>query len=296
MFIRLLLYLLLGSSALGVSHFTSGATIELVVPGYDYPGAGANTTLARGISNKGAVVGTVNHPRVNVASYERQANGQFSPPILFPGSIQTTAWSVNAAGAVCGTFFTTADHGFFYAGHSFVQYDVPGAVHTDVTGINDAGDFCGFYFVDASVIIPFVNTNGTLMPFTLPGVDEVLPMKLNNLGQIVGYYFDPADSSVQNGFFRDVDGTLAYPLDYPGSRYTVILGINDEGLLSGAWGDPSFFDHAFLLQLPGHFVSYDYPNGFSTTFSGINNLRLISGYYQDSTTFEYHSFIARVAR
>jgi len=42
------------------------------------------------------------------------------------------------AGLVCGTFVDMAaakDHGFFFDGTTYTQYDVPGAEHTDVNGL-----------------------------------------------------------------------------------------------------------------------------------------------------------------
>ena len=266
-------------------------SIRLVVPSYDFPGQNVSYTLGGAISDNGTVAGIFAATGINSGGYERRANGQFSPPILFPGSLLTAAFGVNSAGVVSGTFNSDADHGFFCDRGIYTQYDVPGAIHTNVTGLNDAGDFCGYYFTDAAVITPFANVGGTLISFSIPGIDVVYPRAINNLGQVAGGYVDPADQQVEHGFLRDTDGTLIYPLDYPNSIVTAIFGLNDNGVLVGTYRDPSLVWHAFLLRLPHRFLSYDYPGGDYSIFRGINNSGLISG---DATTDTTHAFIARV--
>lgn len=287
---------LLVSLALLVGHaaLAGAPAIELVVPSFVFPGSTTSYTQANAISNTGITAGVFASSRTNAAGFIRMPNGKFGPPIIPQGASVTTAFGVNSAGIVSGTFSSNADHGFFYDHGSLTQYDVPGAVHTNVTGINDSGDFCGFFFNDGALITPFLNVNGTLIPFNLPGVNVIYPRAINNLGQVVGIYTDPVDPSVEHGFFRDSDGSVTYPLDFPNGRDTAILGINDRGVLVGGWRDTSFIFHAFLLQLPNRFLSYDYPAGEYSTFTGINNSGLISGSALSNES--YHSFIARIAR
>ncbi len=182
------------------------SAIQLVVPSYVFPGNEVSYTLGGAISNNGIVAGIFAATGINSAGYERLPNGRFSPRLLFPGSLLTAAYGVNTAGLVSGTFSSDADHGFFYNRGTYTQYDVPGAIHTNITGLNDAGDFCGFYFTDASVITPFLNVGGALIPFSIPGIDVVYARAINNLGQVAGGYVDPADPQVEHGFLRDADG------------------------------------------------------------------------------------------
>lgn len=278
----------------GSTVFAGAPAIELVVPSFVFPGSTTSYTQANAISNTGLTAGVFAASRTNAAGFVRLPNGKFGPPIIAQGAITTTAFGVNSSGVVSGTFNSDVDHGFFYNRGRFTQYDVPGVVHTSVTGINDAGDFCGFFFNDGALITPFLNVGGTLIPFSLPGINVIYPRAINNRGQVVGVYTDPVDQSVEHGFFRDSDGTVTYPLDFPNGRDTAILGINDRGMLVGGWRDTSLYFHAFLLQLPDRFLSYDYPAGEYSTFSGINNSGLISGSVLSNDS--YYSFIARVAR
>ena len=210
----------------------------------------------------------------------------------------TYALGVNSSNLVCGYYLDTpggTDHGVFYDGTAFTQYDAPGATSTRVTGINDTGDFCGDY-VDANSgeQIAFTNTGGTLVTFAIPGATFLSPAGINNLGQVVGSYNDGAVRRTY-GFFRDADGTLTYPLHHSGSTQTFINGINDEGLMVGDYVNRDG-QHSFVLRSPfgdgGSVIYYDYPDPPQVTnFSGINNSRLISGIH-----FYGSSFIAQLVR
>jgi hypothetical protein len=116
-----------------------------------------------------------------------------------------------------------------------------GAVYTDVTGENDAGDFVGFYITEPFSVIGFVNLGGVPTSFTMIG-NDTFPKAINNLGQIVGYY------GFHHGFFRDADGTLTFPIDYPNSTFTEIYGLNDRGLMVGTWESADFDLHGLRPQ------------------------------------------------
>jgi len=209
---------LLSSLILAASGVALADTVKIqVVSSYDFPGTDISYTLGGAIANNGTIAGIFAKENGRVGGYERRANGDFSRAILFPGSSVTSAYGVNSAGVVSGTFISDADHGFFYDRGRYTQYDVPGAIHTNVTGLNDAGDFCGFWFTDAVVITPFLNVGGALISFSIPGIDVVYARAINNLGQVAGGYVDPSNPSVEHGFLRDADGTLTYPLDFPDS-------------------------------------------------------------------------------
>lgn len=278
---------------------SAGPQIELLVAGYLYPRHVVDSTFADCITEDGRVLGFFFINGVANASYVRFGNGRFSPPLIFPGSNDTLAQGINNNGLICGTFFSSRSgvpHGFFYDGQTYTQYDYPGAAQTNLTGVNDAGDFCGYYDLGfTATATPFVSIGGTVTSFTLDRVDSVFPMDINNLGQIVGSYQDPANSTF-HGFFRDTDGTLTYPLDYPDATITTFLsGLNDNGFIVGAWQDnssPSL--HAFVRNPLNQFLSYDYPGALHTTFSDINGSGAIAGYYFDETGQINRSFIARV--
>ncbi len=294
---RILPSLLLATLFLFHPSATSAASpqIELVVPSYLYPRPMVDNTRGNRITEDGRVAGFFFVNGVANAGYVRTANGRFSPPLLFPGTNDTLVAGINNNGLICGVFYTNAPHGFFYDGQTYTQYDYPGAAQTTLEAVNDAGDFCGYYdlgFTDTAT--PFVSIGGTVTSFTLDGVDSVFPTDINNLGQVVGSYQDPANGTIFHGFSRDTDGTLTYPLDYPGATFTFLAGLNDSGFIVGAWQDNSSPLHGFVRNPANQFLSYDYPGAMQTSFSDINGSRLIAGYYFDPTDQIEHSFIAKV--
>jgi hypothetical protein len=240
MLYRFTLSLLSSLVLVGSDPVLAGTAKIQLVSSYVFPGPNISYTLGGAVANNGIIAGIFGKDSGGVAGYER-GNGRFIQAIVFPGSTVTSAYGVNSNGVVSGTFNSDADHGFFYDRGRFTQYDVPGAIHTNVTGLNDAGDFCGYYFTDASVITPFLNLGGTLISFSIPGIDVVYARAINSLGQVAGGYVDPSDPQVEHGFLRDANGTLTYPLDYPDSQSSPIFGLNDKGVLVGTYRDSSLF-------------------------------------------------------
>ncbi len=287
---QVLSVLLVGSFFLVLIQLAPAAapTIQLVVPIYDYPRSMG--TIGQGISNDGKIAGHYVYHGKGYGFY-RLPNGRFSASISLPNSIETEARGINSSGLVAGTFVDLAgiDHGFFFDGTTYTQYDVPGAQYTDVNGLNDAGDFTGFYY-DGTAYFGFVSIGGVLTTFEAFGSNVTFPQAINSLGQVVGYYADGL-----YGFFRDTDGTVTQ-IAYPGAQDTLVYGLNDQGLIVGAWQDAAGDLRGFVRNPTNHFISYDYPDSQYrfTIFADINNSNLISGFIQDpATSGAIHGFIAR---
>jgi uncharacterized membrane protein len=64
-----------------------------------------------------------------------------------PGSVANTtrALRINNRGQVVGFYFFDTHHGFLFDQGRFTTIDVPGAVATELTGINGAGHIVGFF-------------------------------------------------------------------------------------------------------------------------------------------------------
>lgn len=294
MFTRCVVSLLFASFSLISLPLTSSAGIRLLVPSYDYTPGHAEATLGAGISNNETIVGIYVFHGQDVG-YLITPDRQFGPSIAVPGALYTNANGVNNAGLVCGNYFPgDTEHGFLFDGSTYTTFDIPGAIYTHVTGVNDAGDFVGFAQVDSVSTTAFMSVAGVVTSFVIPGQNEVYPQTINNLGQIAGYY---GGSGVEHGFFRDADGKLAYPLDYPGAKGTRVRGLNDAGLMVGDYGTFGLEDFGFVLKNRAHFISYDYPDEGEhfTIFGGVNNSGVISGFFQDFSGGGTHAFIARVS-
>ena len=267
--------------------------MRVLVPQFDYPGHGYATTSAVGVSNNGAVAGWVFDPSGAAVLFERLPGSGYTATAGFPGASVTYARGVNSSNLICGQILG-ADaqvHGFFYdqPTGTFTQYDVPGRLGTTLAGLNDAGDFCGY-----TVSSGFVSIGGSLVEFTVPGAQYIYPSAVNNLGQVVGTY-RLERSNQFHGFFRDADGTLTYPLDYPDAVFTDINGLNDNGLMAGNYtlhGDS--IAHGFVRQADGRTISFDVAGAvYGVGVSDINNSGLMTGAYLGSSDSQVHSFLAR---
>jgi hypothetical protein len=278
----LLSILALALLSLPCSFAGSPAFRVMSVYDYRYPGYPPLTTFGGAIDDAGNSVGLFTSLEIaGTQSFKRFANGRFSAPIIYPAGAGTATFvgGLNNAGLIYGSYSPLAGgfHGFFYDGR-YTQYDIAGADETHLFSINDAGDFVGyFHTIGAPLVTGFASINGVVTVLEIPGMTSVLPSAINNLGQMVGQYSDPADPARSHGFFRDADGTFTYPLDYPGSRTSYLSGLNDQQQIVGAWDDSNFTNHGLYLTLPNHFSSYDYVTGGYTVFSRINNKGRISG-------------------
>src|SRR6266566_8811789 len=124
-----------------------------------------------GASMKGAVLGPRNHSETqafgsmhngatpdlrrivglyNYAPRDRSAgyvidDGEFKP-LVVPGSNATSAWDVNAAGDVVGSYRDSIGvHGFLLTADGFISLNVPTAAMTRVFGINTDGAVVGSF-------------------------------------------------------------------------------------------------------------------------------------------------------
>jgi hypothetical protein len=115
--------------------------------------------------------------------------------------------------------------------------------------VSNGGDCRDFH------IESFVSIGGNITNFTVPGTELATSAHaMNNLGQVVGGY---DDENGVHGFLRNADGTLTYPIDYPGAVATDLYGINDTGWMVGSYDDTDGDFHSIFLPSPTKFFVYD---------------------------------------
>ncbi len=256
-------------------------SVELVST-FDYPQTAYSLVQTGEINDQGQFVGTVMKDSV-FFGFSGSAAGALSRPFSEPRDSggYTNARGINNVGTICG-FYDDDDlalgRGFLRRGRTYRAYDAPvsGLQTTVIESVNDAGDFVGTYST-FSGRQAYAHIGGTFSTIPGPGLYPDLT-GINNLDQVVGSYQD--DTLKYDGFFRAADGTLTFPLSYPGSLDTYPAAINDSGFIVGFWASPHGA-HAFVLQLPDTFVTFDVPDASSTYFSGINSAGLICGTYMD---------------
>jgi hypothetical protein len=264
-----------------------------IVATFDVPGKGISTTPFS-INRRGDVAGYYTDAAVSYyRGFIRMANGGIVSPIIEPNDTgnYTAAFGINNSQTVVGEFLNSAFHGFFLSHGVYTQYDVDiNQFSTGIFGINDAGDFDGSFGNSVQPNQGFVNIGGNVTTFVVPGSYDTFPSGINSAGQIAGYYDD--QSMVLHGFFRDVNGAITSPIDPPNATSTLLLGINDNGIMVGRYTDARGV-HGLIFKAPHSFVTYNYPGATETSFNGINRGNMITGRYTDSGGLR-HGFIAQV--
>lgn len=233
----------------------------------DFPGAGHTSTL--GINDSGDIVGAYNVKEVGADKDVRGyllRNGAFTR-IDFPGAAETRPLGINRNGDIAGLYSDQKQgkhHGFLLRGGVFTSIDFPGSDYTDVWKINDSGQIAGRYRSSGDDKFHlFLWTDGNFV--TVPdfaGAAQMSPTSLcshhsgmNGAGDIVTAYFDGTPAQHNGGFNQNsldslhgllLSNGVYTPIDFPGARGTVAYGINDSGVIVGAYQDAGGRFHAYL--------------------------------------------------
>lgn len=107
----------------------------------------------------------------------------------------------------------------------------------------------------------------TLQAFHIPYAPNAstYAQGINNRGAIVGHF-------AYRGFKRDANGVFELPIDDPNAgQFTVPFGINDSGVISGAYFNSSLHVCLGFLRDHGVFTDYNAHPGWNTWVMGINN-------------------------
>jgi uncharacterized membrane protein len=98
--------------------------------------------------------------------------------------------------------------------------------------------------------------------------------KINNSGQMTGYYVDQND--MEHAFVYDLNTQTFTTLDPPGSIFSAAGGINNLGAVVGSYGTTADGGLAFL-SAGGHFKTLKFPTSLETTPGDINDSGEIVG-------------------
>ena len=278
---------------------------------FDGPTPNSGGTTINGISNTGTVVGfttgadgtlnnfTANPLQSNMATALNINNSGFA-----------MANGVNSGGTVVG--FDGTSSAFYLNGNNLVTFIPNNGAPAAAFGINDHGQIAAQY-TNGDTVPGFVLSGQTLTTINAPsGPNVVNAQGINDNGLVVGFYVgtDGQDhgfqfklSSANNGVGTGtaiVDPMIPPVAGEPGATFVFsqILGINDQGIAVGYYGDSTTSQHGFFYNInTGVYTFLDDPSeGFNngvevTQITGINNSGEITGFYTDANGLA-HGFVA----
>jgi hypothetical protein len=219
----------------------------------------------------------------------------------FPHSAQTQVTGLNDIGYTVGFWANKAgaNFGWYKYKGKFHKVDFPGVPNSSpqmdqLLGVNDNGIAVGFYANSAS---PTPNDRGfeynikthKFSRIVQPGVGH-LTLKtpsltaaaINNHDTVAGFY--TTKGGVTDGFVKRTNGQFV-TLAYPGASMTQAFGINDSGLVVGAYtvGSGSSAQTFGFTWMTGHFHEVNDPHGIgSTIINGVNDRGELVGFYMDA--------------
>jgi hypothetical protein len=116
---------------------------------------------------------------------------------------------------------------------------------------------------------------------------QVGPQAINDLGQIVGQYFDSSGHyhsyELSGGTFTTIN------VPFTGATTTFAYGINNSDEIVGAWVDSAGNTHGFTL-IGGTYASFDFPGASTTQAFSVNSAGDIVGPYNDASNIA-HGFL-----
>jgi hypothetical protein len=283
---------------------------------FDYaPLTGTATgSNVNGISNSGQVTGTT----VDVNGAPTFINFSGNP---FAGTLNQLntgagqmAFGINKNGDVVGGNGTNA---FLLPNGGTLQNFTTPATAINAFGINDNGNIVG-QFASGNNTPGFILSNVNSTTFTTinqpTGItsDVINAQGINNHGLVVGFYL--GNDGQVHGFTANMpatpggnitatavtDPTIPANPNEPGATFVFsqILGINDNGLAVGYFGDSTTSQHGYFYNtLTQTYTFLDDPSAAFhdgveiTQITGINNAGDIAGFYTDANG-TFHSFIA----
>jgi uncharacterized membrane protein len=285
--------------------FVVSAHAQFKFTSIDFPGG--TLTTARGINNRGEIVGSYAIVPPRHALLIRA--GHFIPlaPTTVLGTNNSEAFKSTDRGDVVGQYI--GDDGFF---HGFLlrkskrvlttldpgvltTLDFPGASDTYAYGINESGTVVGQWdLLDAGgnvlVVHGFTWNNGAFTQADFPGSGDTYLWGINARGDVVGAWDSGIASPIAHGFVCSKGQCSSFDVPVPGATLTQPDDINAHGQITGLYIDVNGVIHAFLLA-GANFTSFDYPGAVTTSAWGINSRGQIVGNHYGSDGIA-HGYLA----
>jgi PEP-CTERM motif len=194
----------------------------------------------------------------------------------------TVAQGINNSGVVVGSYSNLGGpFGFVYSNGAYTQLNAtPSArvADTAAIGINNLGQIVG-----TSGALGFLYSSGVFSTVSVPGAVATIPIGINDVGQISGYFTTngPGNQDIFGFVFSSGKYTI---ISDPKGTDTFVYGINNSGKVVGQSANEGNFFYS-----NGAFT----PTSIIGTAEGINNLDHAAGFHFPSdTSFIYAAGIS----
>jgi probable HAF family extracellular repeat protein len=222
----------------------------------DYPNPVCTTgTDARGINERGDIVGTCTDDAGNFYAYLRNKDGFTS--VSNTDHMSTIAQGISSdgghiVGCIHDTNMTTTMFGMSLdtGGFSFFGGAYGGLVGRGFmnNGITPGGEIVAGLFTDTSVSPArgraYIVREGLVTPFDYPNAAMTAAWDVNAQGDVVGVRRDPVGRI--HGFLRSAQGEFT-SIDFPGATLTRAFGINTNSEIVGTYVEVGL-QHAFIYR------------------------------------------------
>ncbi len=263
---------------------------------FDVPGATVGSLYISGINSDGTVVGNFTTADGSQVGLIRAPSGRLTAPIIDPANPAFTFLrSINDEGTIAGYDCDAVTcHGFTLDDGHFTMRDMPGAFLTFVFAINNRGDLAGtFYSADpndpGTGFIAPRRGDPIVFPSPKPATLNFLVESVNDQRAAAGYGFISAGLNIEVfGFLRRPDGAFV-DVAFPGATQTRVFGVNDCGIVVGAYFIAPLQQHGFYGR-PGALKTLDVPLARVSYPYGISNDGRIVGAYFDTAAVD-HGFV-----
>jgi len=247
--------------------------VELDLQTFEVPGA--TSTNARGINNRGWIVGDFVDAsrRRHGFVYDRRG----FTPLDYPGAVSTIAYKINDAGQIVGSYTDAGGliHGFSYGGGAFASIDVPGSLDNTAIarGINSRGDIVGEYDLTVPITHGFTLQGGQYQTLDSPFGVQAEIGDINDAGVVVGDAYDDP-TGIVHGF--SFDGRTYRLIDFPGAEVTLPSAVNNRGEHGGFFTDPFFGSNGYVTIRGYPYEVYAAVNGLNDTQAVGFTFRLVN--------------------
>jgi hypothetical protein len=295
---------------------------------FTVPASAGGVLGVEDVNNPGAIVGYY-IVSSGTFGFLRTPSGVLAPvadPLNTSTPPNTRAFGVNQSGTITGQFYNTkpAEYdGFFrFPNGIYKTYVFPGLPTGSVTGLikaNDVGGLCGWVVPNTTpasqeqAFVSLPSPRGA--ENTIISLPNSVCYDINDAGIAAGDYVDNA--GVTHGFIRTAEGQIISPIDAPGASTTpgsvpcfsgpagagtaagtAVLGINNQGDISGHFFDTSYNEHGFIWLNEGgqftRFIQIDVPGAFQTSGAGLNDFPEIVGHYVVDTSCNEAGYTAKL--